>query len=39
MSSQMGFVDATVTIKTDGDSLNGLFDVGGGRTWPWKKVS
>ena len=37
MSSQMGFVDATVTIKTDGDSLNGLFDVGGGRTWAMEK--
>ena len=33
MSSQMGSVDASVTIKTDGNVLKGLFDVGGGRTW------
>ncbi|MFK7863784.1 MAG: hypothetical protein AB8B95_06095 [Pseudohongiellaceae bacterium] len=33
MSSQMGSVDATVTIETSGSSLTGLFDVGGGRTW------
>jgi|GEM_PF-763497 len=33
MSSQMGPVDAIVTIQTDGAMLTGVFDVGGGRTW------
>lgn len=33
MSSQMGSVDATVTIETDGTALTGVFDVGSGRTW------
>ncbi|MFT6092324.1 MAG: hypothetical protein ACJA2Q_000207 [Pseudohongiellaceae bacterium] len=33
MSSQMGSVDAIVTIETDGAMLTGVFDVGGGRTW------
>jgi hypothetical protein len=33
MSSQMGSVDALVTIETDGAMLTGVFDVGGGRTW------
>lgn len=33
MSSQMGSVDATVTIETDGPALTGVFDVGNGRTW------
>lgn len=33
MSSQMGSVDAKVTIETDGSALTGVFDVGGGRTW------
>jgi len=29
----MGSVDAIVTIETDGAMLNGVFDVGRGRTW------
>jgi hypothetical protein len=33
MSSQMGSVDAIVTIETDGAMLTGVFDVGNGRTW------
>lgn len=33
MSSQMGSVDAQVTMKIDGDELTGEFDVGNGRTW------
>lgn len=34
MSSQMGSVSAIVTMKTDGDSLTGEFDLGNGRKWP-----
>ena len=34
MSSQMGSVAAKVVMKTDGSTLTGEFDLGGGRTWP-----
>lgn len=34
MSSQMGSVSAQVTLKADGETLTGNFDLGGGRTWP-----
>jgi len=34
MSSPMGTVDATVEMKTDGKTLTGTFDLGGGREWP-----
>ncbi len=33
MSSQMGSVSATVTMKTDGNQLTGEFDLGNGRKW------
>jgi hypothetical protein len=31
MASPFGSVDATVTMKADGDKLSGEFDLGGGR--------
>jgi hypothetical protein len=34
MDSPMGAVDAKVTMMTDGATLTGEFDLGGGRTWP-----
>ncbi len=34
MSSPFGAVNATVTMMTNGSSLGGTFDLGGGRTWP-----
>lgn len=34
MTSPMGTVNAKVSMKTEGDSLTGEFDLGGGRTWP-----
>lgn len=33
MSSPFGAVNATVTMMTDGDTLTGSFDLGGGRSW------
>jgi hypothetical protein len=34
MSSPMGTVEAVVTLKADGTTLTGQFDLGGGRVWP-----
>ncbi|MGA0202990.1 MAG: hypothetical protein ACO3JU_07415 [Pseudohongiellaceae bacterium] len=34
MSSQMGTVDAVVTLKAEAGVLTGQFDLGNGRTWP-----
>ena len=34
MNSPMGAVSAQVTLKADGETLTGNFDLGGGRTWP-----
>ena len=34
MSSQMGTVDAVVTLKAEAGLLTGQFDLGNGRTWP-----
>ena len=34
MSSQMGSVDAVVTLKAEAGVLTGQFDLGNGRTWP-----
>ena len=33
MSSPMGTVEAVVTLKADGTTLTGQFDLGGGRVW------
>lgn len=33
MSSPMGTVEAVVTLKADGTTLTGEFDLGGGRVW------
>jgi hypothetical protein len=33
MSSPFGAVNATVMMATDGNTLTGTFDLGGGRTW------
>jgi hypothetical protein len=33
MSSQMGSVAAKVTMKVEGETLTGEFDLGGGRKW------
>ena len=33
MSSPFGAVNATVMMTTDGNTLTGTFDLGGGRTW------
>jgi len=33
LSSPMGAVDATVTLKADGTTLTGTFDLGEGRVW------
>ena len=34
MSSQMGTVDAVVTMQTEDGTLIGEFDLGNGRKWP-----
>ncbi|MFM1895800.1 MAG: hypothetical protein RLZZ385_874 [Pseudomonadota bacterium] len=34
MTSPMGSVSAKVTLKVDGGTLTGQFDLGNGRTWP-----
>lgn len=39
MSSEMGSVDAIVTIQTDGKAFTGVFDLGGGRTWEMEEGS
>jgi hypothetical protein len=33
MSSPMGTVEAVVTLKAEGTTLTGQFDLGGGRVW------
>lgn len=39
MSSPMGSVSATVTMKVDGATLTGEFDLGNGRKWPIQEGS
>ncbi|MDP6653829.1 MAG: hypothetical protein QGF90_17260 [Gammaproteobacteria bacterium] len=34
MDSPMGSISATVTMKSEGATLTGEFDMGGGRKWP-----
>ena len=33
MNSPMGTVEAVVTLKAEGTTLTGQFDLGGGRVW------